>query len=152
MTPTAAALGGRARSRVGIVVTGLALGAALSRIGFTDYQAVIGMFTFADLRMFLVFAGGVALTGLGLELVRTMRGAPRTAGPPLRKSAIVGGVIFGAGWAIAGACPGVAFAQVGEGKLWALITIAGMALGTLAYHGVRTRLGLGDDEPCGSSP
>jgi uncharacterized membrane protein YedE/YeeE len=60
----------------------------------------------------------------------------------LTKSAVVGGVLFGVGWALAGACPGVAFAQVGEGKLWALVTIAGMVVGTLVFHRVRDRFGL----------
>ena len=151
MTPTAAALDpSRSFARVGIVVTGLALGAALSRIGFTDYDAVVGMFTFADLRMFFVFASGVALTAIGLEGLRRLRGEPRRGAPRLRKSAVVGGVLFGLGWAVAGACPGVAFAQLGEGKLTALVTIAGMAIGTLVFQAVRGRLGLADADGCGS--
>ena len=128
----------KARTNAGIVLTGTALGFALSRIGFTDYDALVGMFTFVDLRMFLVFAGGVMFTALGLVVTGRWRAPPRA----LTKSAVVGGVLFGVGWAIAGACPGVAFAQVGEGKLWALVTIAGMVVGTVVFHRVRDRLGL----------
>jgi uncharacterized membrane protein YedE/YeeE len=125
----------RSRVNAGLVVAGVALGFALSRIGFTDYDALVGMFTFVDVRMFLVFALGVVLTAVGLVVTGRWR-APKRA---LTKSAVVGGVIFGVGWAVAGACPGVAFAQVGEGKLWALVSIAGMAVGTLAFHRVRDR-------------
>lgn len=137
MTPQALAPS-KARTHAGIVVTGVALGFALSRIGFTDYDALVGMFTFVDLRMFLVFAGGVMLTALGLVVTGRWRAPRRT----LTKGAVVGGVLFGVGWAIAGACPGVAFAQVGEGKLWALVTIAGMVVGTVLFHRVRDRVGL----------
>ena len=151
MTPNAAVFGpSRALPRVGIVASGVALGFALSRIGFTDYGAVLGMFTFADLRLFFVFAGGVLLTAVGLELVRRMRRDPRTRAPRVRTSAVVGGVVFGVGWAVAGACPGVAFVQLGEGKPWALVTIAGIALGTLAFQAVRARLGLFVSKDCGS--
>lgn len=139
MTPQAQALTpSRVRANAGIVIAGIALGFALSRIGFTDYDALVGMFTFADLRMFLVFAGGVMLTALGLVVTKRWR-APRRK---LTASAIVGGVLFGVGWVIAGACPGVAFAQIGEGKLWALVTLAGMVLGTVVFHAVRDRFAL----------
>lgn len=139
MTPQALApSSSRARVHAALVVAGVALGFALSRIGFTDYDALVGMFTFVDLRMFLVFALGVVLTGVGLVVTGRWRAPRRT----LNKSAVVGGVLFGLGWAIAGACPGVAFAQVGEGKLWALVTIAGMVGGTVVFHRVRDRLGL----------
>ena len=137
MTPQALAPS-QARTRASLVVTGVALGFALSRIGFTDYDALVGMFTFVDLRMFLVFAGGVVLTALGLVVTGRWRAPPRVLG----KGVVVGGVLFGLGWALAGACPGVAFAQVGEGKLWALATIAGMAVGTVVFHRVRDRFGL----------
>ena len=135
----------RAGSTTLVVVTGVALGYALSRIGFTDLDAVTSMFTFSDPRLILVFGLGVALTALGLVVTGRWRAPKR----PLTKGAVLGGVLFGAGWAIAGACPGVAFAQLGEGKLWALVTIAGMALGVLACRALRGRLGVADAPACG---
>ena len=61
---------------------GLALGFSLSFIGFADWTAVHGMFTFADLRMFLAFAGAVALTAGGFAVF----GRGRAFGPrPLHR-------------------------------------------------------------------
>jgi hypothetical protein len=41
-----------------------------------------------------------------------------------------GRLVFGVGWALSGACPGTALAQLGEGKLYALATVARHPLGT----------------------
>lgn len=149
MTPVAAALGPKSRRGahdVAVVLLGTALGFALSRIGFTDGKELHRMFVFADLRMFLVFMGGVALTALGLLVTGRWRGLPQRT---LHRGTVVGGVLFGLGWVLAGACPGVAFAQLGEGKLWALISIAGMAGGVLLFSLVERRLGVDRGEACG---
>jgi uncharacterized membrane protein YedE/YeeE len=42
---------------------------------------------------------------------------------------VVGSVVFGAGWAIADACPGPIAAQLGQGFPWSLFTLAGVGLG-----------------------
>jgi uncharacterized membrane protein YedE/YeeE len=52
---------------------------------------------------------------------------------PLNKNNALGGMIFGLGWGITGACPGTVLAQVGEGKILGLVTMLGMILGTYAY-------------------
>lgn len=109
---------------------GVALGFSLSRIGFTDYGELHRMFVFADLRLFLTFLGAVLVTGLGTLALGRWRTLPSKR---LHRGAVAGGVLFGLGWAIAGACPGAAFAQLGEGKLTALLSIAGIALGSAAF-------------------
>lgn len=128
MTPVASSAPLRGRSVV-VLAFGVALGYALSRIGFTSYTELHAMFVFADLRLFFVFTGGVAAVAVGLFATRRFRSLPRRA---IHRGTIVGGVLFGLGWAIAGACPGVAFVQLGEGKLWALASLAGIVAGTLA--------------------
>ena len=51
----------------------------------------------------------------------------------------MGGVLFGVGWALSGACPGIILVQVGEGKLGALVTLAGVFLGNALYAAVHQR-------------
>ena len=46
---------------------------------------------------------------------------------------LVGALFFGAGWALAGTCPGTSLAQIGEGKLVAFATVLGIAAGVWAY-------------------
>jgi uncharacterized protein len=56
------------------------------------------------------------------------------------KGHIYGGVIFGTGWAITGACPGPLFAQVGTGATVILVTILSALAGTWVYGRVRDKL------------
>ena len=56
------------------------------------------------------------------------------------KRYIIGGVIFGLGWALAGACPGPMFTLLGAGFLPILIVILGALLGTFLYGLLRSKL------------
>ena len=51
----------------------------------------------------------------------------------------MGGVLFGAGWALTGACPSIALVQLGEGKLGALVTLVGIFAGNALYAAVHER-------------
>lgn len=53
---------------------------------------------------------------------------------------IVGGTLFGLGWALAGACPGPMFALLGYGYLPMLIVIASATLGTYVYGRLKDKL------------
>lgn len=124
-----------ARRTIALFAMGGLLGASLSRIGFTSWDEVHAMFTFADLRLFLTFVSGVALLGVALEVVRR-RARPAWPPRPIARGTLLGGAIFGLGWALSGACPGVAVVQLGEGKLYALFTLAGILAGNALYGAV----------------
>ena len=128
------------------VLFGMGLGFALSRIGYTDYDEVHRMFLFADMRLFYTFLIGAAVTGIGFLLVA--RGTQLTE-KRIHPGVFAGSVAFGIGWALTGACPGVAFAQVGEGKLAALATVAGIFLGNWLYSHVHRRFFRWDPGSCG---
>jgi len=110
---------------------GLVFGFALTRMGFTDYAEVHKMLTFSDLRLFLSFAGGVALAMGGFLL---LRGGWKTQRKFLHEGTFPGAVLFGAGWAISGVCPALAIIQVGQGYLPAVLTVIGIFAGTVAYR------------------
>jgi uncharacterized protein len=115
---------------------GLLLGFFLTNIGFTDYGELHRMLTFRDLRLLFVFAAAVAISFAGFKLL-----ARGKALPPRRINAgtIPGAAIFGAGWAISGACPAVAIIQIGQGQVAALLTLAGMLAGTWIYPRIHAR-------------
>jgi uncharacterized membrane protein YedE/YeeE len=50
-----------------------------------------------------------------------------------RKGQIIGGFIFGLGWALTGACPGPLFAQIGSGFTVILVTLISAVAGTWVY-------------------
>ncbi len=66
--------------------------------------------------------------------VRSVGGAPiRYVPKPFHTGVVIGGMMFGAGWAITGACPGPIYAQIGAGEWRAIFTLVGALLGTFAY-------------------
>ena len=59
---------------------------------------------------------------------------------PFNKGQIIGGLIFGIGWAITGACPGPLFAQMGSGFFVVGITFLSAVVGTWVYGYFREKL------------
>ena len=129
------------------LVFGTLFGFVLSRARATDYDTIAGMFRLTDLHLMFVIGLGIGTAALGFWLLRrtgnrTLSGQPIALGEKRwHRGAIWGGLLFGAGWALSGACPGTSLAQFGEGKLVALFTIAGILAGTYAYGLVRSKLG-----------
>lgn len=128
------------RDTVGTAAVGLALGFSLSRIGFSSWDEVHRMFTFESLRMLLAFCAGVVVMALGWYAVKKLsRTSPRWIPRDIHRGTVAGGLLFGAGWALSGACPSIALVQLGEGKLLALFTVAGIFAGNWLYSVVHER-------------
>jgi uncharacterized membrane protein YedE/YeeE len=53
---------------------------------------------------------------------------------------VIGGLLFGLGWAITGACPGPLFAQIGGGFVVVILTLLSAIAGTWVYGRIRTKL------------
>lgn len=53
---------------------------------------------------------------------------------------VIGGIIFGLGWAVTGACPGPLFAQIGSGYIVVIITLLSAIGGTWVYGLLREKL------------
>lgn len=114
---------------------GIAFGFALSRGGATDFDFIQRMFLFESFQLYGIIGVGVAVTGPALWLLqrrgRTAAGAPLQLGvKPRHGGTVVGGLLFGVGWALTGMCPGPIFVNLGEGKLYAVAALAGALLGT----------------------
>jgi uncharacterized protein len=119
---------------------GLLFGFILSRVGATSYDAIANMFLLRDLQLMGVIGLAILVGGVGLWLFRhfgvrsASGGQLEMAQKPRSAGNLFGGLLFGAGWALAGACPGTALAQLGEGKIYALFTISGILAGTQLYR------------------
>lgn len=113
---------------------GMLFGIVLTKAEVARWERVHQMFLFRESHMYLIIGLGVAvaavsMTWLKRRQVRSMMGnviqyQPRRFQPGV----VIGGLCFGAGWAITGACPGPIYAQLGAGVWPALFTFAG-ALG-----------------------
>ena len=96
--------------------------------------------------MYLIISVGIVVAMISMLIikrfqVKTIEGEPIKYEPkPYHTGVIIGGTLFGAGWAITGACPGPIYAQIGGGEWMALITLAGALLGVFAYAYLKPRL------------
>lgn len=117
------------------VVFGMLFGFVLSRAGATQFDAILGMFRLTDLHLFGVIGAAVAVSALGFWAFRAGLWGVRTGGPatitpkPMASGLLMGGLVFGVGWAITGTCPGTALAQIGEGHLAGAFTFVGVLFG-----------------------
>ncbi len=126
-------------------VAGLLLGVALARTGVTDYDELHRMFILADPRLFLVFAGAVLLIAVGLLLLLRDPALPKKG---IHRGTVPGGALFGLGAVLAGGCPAISLAQLGQGYVFALLAVAGIALGTWLYPKAHARFFRWDRAGC----
>lgn len=125
--------------KLGFVVLGLIFGFALARSGASDYDYIHWMFTGENLHLAYLMATAIVVGGIGMVLLRNMGNKTVDGQPivvkskPMSRGVITGGALFGLGWGLSGACPGTVLAQIGEGKLLGLFTVAGLIAGTYLY-------------------
>jgi uncharacterized membrane protein YedE/YeeE len=132
-------------------VLGTAFGFILSRSGAADYNYIQQMFLLTSFQLYGIIGTAVVLTAPGLWLLkrvgRTASGRPlRIDLKPATRGNLVGGLLFGVGWSMAGMCPGPIFVNIGEGKIYALAALAGALTGTallgVIYPAIRKPLRL----------
>ena len=120
---------------------GILFGFVLSRAGATSYDAIRGMFRLTDLHLMGVIGTAVAISAIAFALIRknhwkTVSGQAITlTEKPMVRGLALGSLLFGAGWALTGTCPGTALAQIGEGRVSSIVTFMGILTG--AYAGER---------------
>ena len=127
------------------IFLGTIFGFILSRSGAADYNYIQGMFLFEQFQLYGIIGTAVALTAPGLWLLkrhgRTAAGRPLEIElKPLHRGNIVGGLVFGVGWSMAGMCPGPIFVNLGEGKIYAVATLAGALVGAGVFGTIYARV------------
>jgi len=112
---------------------GLIFGFLLQKGGVAKYHILIGMllleeFTVAKVMLTAIIVGCIGVFGLhALGMVKLHIKQTRYA------ANIIGGLIFGVGFALIGYCPGTGAAALGQGNWDAIAGIAGMMLGSFLY-------------------
>ncbi len=122
------------------LIYGAIFGFLLNRAGATTYDSYAGLFLFNDLQLLWVIAvaAGVGAVGIGILKATGVRAlnsgeAINWKPKPYKADLIPGALLLGAGWGLAGACPGTVLTMIGEGKVGGLFTIAGIVVGTWLY-------------------
>jgi uncharacterized membrane protein YedE/YeeE len=121
------------------VLFGFFFGYFLSKSRATDYDSIIDMFMVKDFQLYGVIGTAVLVVAAGLFLasrykMETFSGKALDWQPlKFDPKRLIGAFIFGAGWALAGTCPGTVVTQLGEGKVYAIATILGILGGVWTY-------------------
>ena len=129
-----------------VLLVGVYFGIVLTKSEVVRWQRVHDMFLFKEPFMYLIIGMGIVVAGVSMFLMKrlhtkTIYGKPIEYKPkPFHTGVVLGGMIFGAGWAITGACPGPIYAQIGGGAWIAWFTLAGAMSGTFLYAWLKPKL------------
>jgi uncharacterized protein len=124
------------------LLSGLVFGLGLIGSGMTDPAKVKGfldLFGAWDPSLALVMGGAIAIGAVAFSIARrrtvSWTGAPMEipSSTVIDRRLLLGGVLFGAGWGVAGFCPGPALVAASAGSLAALGFVAAMLVG-MAVH------------------
>jgi uncharacterized membrane protein YedE/YeeE len=128
------------------LIVGIMFGIVFVKAEIISWFRIQEMFRFQSFHMYGVIGSAVAVGMLSVFLikkfnVRTITGETVDFHPKqFRKGQIYGGLIFGLGWALTGACPGPLFAQIGSGFVVVLVTLLSAVAGTWVYGYFRNHL------------
>ena len=128
------------------LIIGIYFGIVLLKSEVASWFRIQAMFNFEELHMFLII-GSAIITGVAsirtIHLFNLFHAKDKTIPTPnkkFNKGTIIGGILFGIGWATTGSCPGPIYAQIGSGQLVALSTLIGAVVGASIYEIFRPRL------------
>lgn len=127
------------------LVVGIVFGIVLVKSEAVSWYRIYEMFKFESFHMYGII-GTAVITGIILLLIskkfNNINGDLMTV-PKKDKGLvryILGGTIFGLGWALSGACPGPMYILVGTGAFSVLIVIIAALLGTFVYGVLKDKL------------
>jgi uncharacterized protein len=115
------------------LVTGLAFGFLLQRGRVLRYEKQVGAMLFKDMTIFKFMLSAIIVGMFGILLLANLGIITLSPKSMNIGGVVVGGALFGIGWAIMGFCPGTAVGAVGEGRWHAAFGIVGMLLGAAMY-------------------
>ncbi|MBV7530091.1 DUF6691 family protein [Chitinophaga sp. sic0106] len=121
------------------LLAGIFFGVVLVKAQVISWFRIQEMFQLTSFHMYGVIGTGVVVGIMAVQLIKrfhikTFDGQPISIAPKkFDKGQIYGGLIFGIGWAITGACPGPLFAQIGLGFTVVAVTLISAIAGTWVY-------------------
>ena len=129
-----------------VLILGILFGIVLVKGQVISWFQINEMFLFKSAYMYLVIVSAIIVGIISLLIIRRLHA--RTidgqeiviSKKPMTKGTILGGIIFGLGWAITGACPGPIYAQIGSGTYLAIVTFLAAISGAYVYAIARPRL------------
>jgi uncharacterized membrane protein YedE/YeeE len=136
---------------------GTAFGFLITAAGLSDYNVIHDMLLLREFDVYLLMASAVGTAAPLLYLLKRLQWktpsgetmALRRA--PVQRRNVLGAVVFGTGWAIAGTCPGPAIAMTAGGGVLGAVVMAGLVSGVFLFDRVALARS-GEQEAPSASP
>ena len=128
--PAAVESGGRI---LGAILFGLAFGFLLQKGGVGKYQILIGQLLLQDFTVVKIMLTAIVVGMVGIFTLHRLAKVNLHLKPTRIGPNIIGGLLFGAGFALIGYCPGTVAAALGQGSYDALFAMAGLVVGSYVY-------------------
>jgi uncharacterized membrane protein YedE/YeeE len=128
------------------VILGILFGIVLTKSEVISWFRIHKMFLFIEPDMYLLIGSAIIVGAFSVFLLKRLsiksidHQALTFSTKTFNRGFIYGSLIFGAGWAISGACPGPIYAQIGTGAYPAIFTLAGATAGAMLYYLFKSRL------------
>ncbi len=129
------------------LIIGIFFGIVMYKSEAASWFRIYEMFNFASFHMYGIIGSALAIGVVGVALIKKFKiKAPGNQDMKLDPKEmgiaryLIGGIFFGLGWALAGACPGPMYVMAGSGYLSMLIVIGAAILGTFVYGVLRSKL------------
>lgn len=129
------------------IATGMLLGIVLVKSEAVSWYRIFEMFRFESFHMYGII-GSAVITGVLLIQVsrrlkiKNINGTPIELAPKNKSNYryLFGGILFGLGWALTGACPGPIFTLIGTGLFSMIIVLFAAVVGTFVYGILKNKL------------
>ncbi len=117
------------------LIVGIFFGFILQKVGFTRYSKIVNVYRFTDLGVLKFMLTAIVVGSIGIYLMRDLGWVNLTGTTPTYLVGnFVGALLFGAGMALAGFCPGTCLAGIGRGNLDYLIPgFLGFLVGAILF-------------------
>jgi uncharacterized membrane protein YedE/YeeE len=115
------------------VATGLFFGALLQQGRVLRFEKQVSAMLFRDMTILKFMLSAILVGMIGINLLVGLGLADLSVKGTSIGANLIGGLLFGTGWAIAGYCPGTSLGAVGEGRWHAIFAILGMLVGAAIY-------------------
>jgi len=129
------------------VLAGILFGIIMSKSEAISWYRIQEMFRFQSFHMYGLMGTAVVLGSVAVFLIKKFNIKDYTGSPIVFQDKdksisryIIGGTIFGLGWALTGACPGPMFVNIGHGYFGMLLVIFGALIGTYLYGVIKDKL------------
>ena len=116
------------------LVTGIFFGFLLQKGRVLRYEKQLGAMLLKDMTILKFMLSAILVGTVGLHLLQAAGVIASFNHKPMNVGAVVvGGILFGIGWAIMGYCPGTSLGALGEGRWHAVFAIIGMVIGAAIF-------------------